>query len=380
MKLYVGTYKKYNEGSIKGAWLDLDKFKNADEFYRACKRLHRDERDPEFMFQDVETDPGCDWQEGLYSESSIPREYWTLKAEAAKENGETAERIGEVTINEERHGVEIRFASMPSEDVRNDLKANGWRWSKFSRCWYNRDTDENRATAERIASAKIEGNAPGTDGGKFVNPAAADKEWKDEQTAIIAEYRKHLEANKAHLWNHDVERHLKGIAAVVKLENGEWMEIERPSIETRHCEGEDDGRGRSMEAAQAGCDYFKTERGWKRTNLHGFDKHIVATVGRKALRSKALVTQIGDKRGTCEYELCKYLYQYGVPGSVRIGSYIKGYPNTHNPDGKPITEENARRIRRAYAHVRRDFRRRLDAYWRRFGASKLYTWTYWTEA
>ena len=27
---------------------------------------------------------------------------------------------------------------MPSESVRNRMKANGWRWSRFSKCWYNR--------------------------------------------------------------------------------------------------------------------------------------------------------------------------------------------------------------------------------------------------
>ena len=61
MKLYVGTYAKYNSGDLSGAWLDLDRFANAEEFEAACKRIHRDEHDPELMFQDVETDPGCDW-------------------------------------------------------------------------------------------------------------------------------------------------------------------------------------------------------------------------------------------------------------------------------------------------------------------------------
>ena len=32
MKLYCGTYAKYNEGSLKGEWVDLDNFSNADDF------------------------------------------------------------------------------------------------------------------------------------------------------------------------------------------------------------------------------------------------------------------------------------------------------------------------------------------------------------
>lgn len=54
-KIYVGTYKKYNEGSIFGEWLNLSNYNDLEEFYNACKELHKDEHDPEFMFQDYET-------------------------------------------------------------------------------------------------------------------------------------------------------------------------------------------------------------------------------------------------------------------------------------------------------------------------------------
>lgn len=62
--VYVGTYRKYNEGSIFGGWLKLSDYANAEEFYDACKELHKDETDPEFMFQDYEGFP-----QSLYSES-----------------------------------------------------------------------------------------------------------------------------------------------------------------------------------------------------------------------------------------------------------------------------------------------------------------------
>lgn len=62
--LYVGTYAKYNNGNIQGAWLDLTDYPDAEDFYKACKELHADEHDPEFMFQDFENFP-----KSLYSES-----------------------------------------------------------------------------------------------------------------------------------------------------------------------------------------------------------------------------------------------------------------------------------------------------------------------
>lgn len=58
--IYVGTYAKYNSGSIDGAWIDLTLINSHNEFYSLCADLHEDEDDPEFMFQD--------WQ-------SIPDEY-----------------------------------------------------------------------------------------------------------------------------------------------------------------------------------------------------------------------------------------------------------------------------------------------------------------
>jgi antirestriction protein len=55
--IYVGTYGKYNSGSIEGAWLKLRDYKTIDEFYAACKKLHSNEHDPELMFQDFEDIP-----------------------------------------------------------------------------------------------------------------------------------------------------------------------------------------------------------------------------------------------------------------------------------------------------------------------------------
>jgi antirestriction protein len=64
VSLYVGTYRKYNDGNLYGAWLDLTDFADADKFLDACYDLHKDETDPELMFQDYEGFP-----KELYSES-----------------------------------------------------------------------------------------------------------------------------------------------------------------------------------------------------------------------------------------------------------------------------------------------------------------------
>ncbi|EBP8608397.1 antirestriction protein ArdA, partial [Salmonella enterica] len=55
--VYVGTYHKYNCGSIFGKWFDLTEFDGREDFYEACQALHADEWDAEFMFQDWEGIP-----------------------------------------------------------------------------------------------------------------------------------------------------------------------------------------------------------------------------------------------------------------------------------------------------------------------------------
>ena len=71
-RLYVGTYAKYNGGSIKGQWLNLEDYADKDAFLAACAELHKDEADPELMFQDFEGFP-----RSYYSESSVSDELFT---------------------------------------------------------------------------------------------------------------------------------------------------------------------------------------------------------------------------------------------------------------------------------------------------------------
>jgi antirestriction protein len=70
-RVYVGTYAKYNSGSIAGAWLDLEDYGDAESFASACRALHADESDPELMYQDYEGFPRV-----FYGECSIDPAVW----------------------------------------------------------------------------------------------------------------------------------------------------------------------------------------------------------------------------------------------------------------------------------------------------------------
>lgn len=68
-RLYVGTYAKYNSGALNGDWLDLDDYSDKEAFLEACKELHKDEADPEFMFQDFEGFPRELYNEGYVTDA-----------------------------------------------------------------------------------------------------------------------------------------------------------------------------------------------------------------------------------------------------------------------------------------------------------------------
>ena len=92
MKLYVGTYAKYNSGSIFGKWLNLDDYSTRDDFLRACKELHKDEPNPELMFQDCEYEN--ELEKKFYSESHIDESYWDYK-EALEQSCLNADIVAE---------------------------------------------------------------------------------------------------------------------------------------------------------------------------------------------------------------------------------------------------------------------------------------------
>lgn len=86
----------------------------------------------------------------------------------------------EITENEEKDGLEIRFPGKPAAAVLDSLKANGWRWSRFSSCWYTRRTAAAREFAESLTgdSSNAEGGgepAPAAPSAKSAGKAVSDE-------------------------------------------------------------------------------------------------------------------------------------------------------------------------------------------------------------
>lgn len=99
-KVYVGTYRKYNNGSIQGDWLDLEDYDNKAEFYDACRELHSDEDDPELMFQDWEEIPSR-----YITESSIEEDLWDWLKLSPQER-----EIASTYLEEVDHSADLEVA------------------------------------------------------------------------------------------------------------------------------------------------------------------------------------------------------------------------------------------------------------------------------
>ena len=89
--VYVGTYAKYNEGSLFGMWVDLTTFHDYDDYTEFCEAIHADEKDPEIMLQDYE----C-FSRDLYNESGIDEDDFNKIVGLA----EAVEAYGEDMVNE----------------------------------------------------------------------------------------------------------------------------------------------------------------------------------------------------------------------------------------------------------------------------------------
>lgn len=59
-------------------------------------------------------------------------------------------------LNDEKNGVELYFTDKPSEEIRTQLKSNGFKWSRFNKCWYAKQNANSLNLAEQLSNGSIE--------------------------------------------------------------------------------------------------------------------------------------------------------------------------------------------------------------------------------
>ena len=60
-----------------------------------------------------------------------------------------------MAINNQFNGIELTFAGKPAEEIREAMKAAGFRWHKQKKLWYAKKTAERLALAEKLSGDQV---------------------------------------------------------------------------------------------------------------------------------------------------------------------------------------------------------------------------------
>lgn len=325
-KVYVGTYKKYNEGNLDGGWIALTDCKNYAAFLTACRQLHKDEQDPELMIQDCSDMPdGLSCMEWL-SEKEFDDIIEAVAAEAVPED---APRFQVIDYSEKAIAV-----VGDTRDIKDKLKALGGRFNPRLSCgagWVF--SKKLRAEVEKLLQ-----------GGKVENSEAKPK--ADEGSVWKKNLEEYLSTKK------DADYYKKHFIGAVKLNDGYYL-LGKPSIDTKFCfadEGPDYEYYKELMASEEKLKaYFLAE------NLSVIDRDIEEL---QSFRPMVVTSCWND--GCKDFASKDYHYQ-------REGD-------------APLKDEQRAELIKALQWSRTQFEKRLQTYLKRYGVSKLHTWTYWRDA
>ena len=331
-QVYVGTYGKYNSGSVAGAWIDLSDCASYSDFLAKCKDTHKDERDPEFMIQDTEGFPdGLSCMEWL-SEA----EFNDVKAAMKEEAQEEAPAPSFEVVDYSEKAIAV---TGDTRSISDSLKALGGRFNPRLSCgpgWiYSKRQEE--AVRALLGGAKT---------------ATAKKE--EAEAPYLVARREYLDTCTRRR-----EYEERTTAACVKLPEGFYL-IGKPSIENKFCfedEGPDYDLYKSLRA-----DEEKLRAYFLNANLSDFDVKL------KFLEEgddPVLVT--ADKYGS-------------NTAWIRTKQYSVDYWDAVREGWRQLTDEERKAVAAALRFVRDGFEKRLQAYLKRYGVSKIQTWTYWANA
>lgn len=106
-----------------------------------------------------------------------------------------------ITLNKEKNGIELRFDGKPSDEVREAMKNNGFKWSMKQKMWYAHMNDERIAFANSLEDGAEVVSSEATKAESFnlwdmtrTDGIGTNKDEKLDNVAIAALCRKHLKA------------------------------------------------------------------------------------------------------------------------------------------------------------------------------------------
>lgn len=336
-RVYVGTYGKYNSGSLAGAWINLDDCATYSDFLTKCAAAHKDERDPEFMIQDAEGFP-----DGLSILESLSEDDFNDVKAAEKEEAQGEAPAPAFTVVD--YSEKAIAVTGDTRAISDKLKALGGRFNPRLTCgagWIfsKRQEEAVRALLSGAGTTTAKAEAKKEEGAPFL---AALDEWLGAKASK-------LERDNAAKW----------YAAAVKLQDG-FLVIEKPSIENKFCFHDE------------GPDYetYKTLHK-KEENLRAyFLNHNLSDLD---ARLKWLEKE--DDPVYVDTECCSNGRVY-----LRTRQYSWDYCEARNKGFRELSVAERKQCAAAVRFVRAAFEKRIQTYLKRYGVSKIHTWTYWADA
>ena len=382
--IYVGTYHKYNEGNLGGKWLNVADYDSKEQFLEACKQLHKDEHDPEFMYQDHEYIP-----EEMCDESWVSSEIWSVLgwckqhpndvgsfSEFCEERGfptdaDSLEEYKQYCIDNGKDKAKdksknesngngkdepikgLHLESMPNGVTviadeakytfmhRKEMKECGAVWNKDAKQWQ-------ATTPESVQklTAWIKGEIT-------VNVEKGDKSEKVEK--FECDLEKFLKTEIPY-WQ---ESYRKILAAAVEVLPHVFFLIEKGKIEKSFCFGYDTF-GNSYEEAERACNAVD-EKYVKEQNMKPWNDM------EETLKQGKFYIYVGDKYEVGKLITCNHL---------STENQYHWHPNEYVTIDKEHTPDKFADVEKAVKYAKAAFEKRIDSYLKKYGTSKIKAWTY----
>lgn len=377
-RIYVGTWAKYNAGSLSGEWLSLKDYDNYSELCEVMRAIHEDESDPEPMIQDCEDFPdgfsvvsgslseeeyndilkACkeEEEEEEKEEESAGAEEETPSTESTEEEtpGNEEETPGAVTVCKySEKAIAVIGDTRPFADV---LRANGGRFNARLSCgagWIFQATKRDTIIeALKLAGAAVSesdtvparnsSNSSNRRNGSTRRNSGGYPDTAIGGQKVVIEYGEK---------RGDLEYYKSRFSTGIRFPEGVYL-FQKPRIENDFC-FRDEGPE---------YDYYKELCNDKKLLEEHFIAHNMEQVRE-------------PKEGETMYIIKD---SWSTDGRV----YIRwaNYPYSANDQiVREATEREEQEYRLQLRAVRAEFGKRVDKYLKRFGTSKLHIWSYWAD-
>lgn len=354
-QVYIGTWKKYNEGNLSGQWIDLDKINTYGDFLAKCAEIHKDEKDPEFMIQDTD-----DMPDGLNCGEWMSEQDFNDIKEALNEQDEQDEQGAKFEIID--YSEKAIAVIGDTKEIKEELKKLGGRFNPRLGCgagWIFSKKQENEL--KKLLSC-----------GK-VTTSQGEQKQKNNDLALLDEYLNEWRK----IWKDDarmMEYGRKKTSAIRRLSNGGLIDWGKPSIETSFCFGysgsDDDDANKMVHHAKTNEDYFLNE------NLKNFNYII------KKIES------LGNDEDCSGAKLYIYRDNYSRADDLNLWSYAilpfwqynEAKERNLYLDLQEANAEDIKTILETEKSERTKFEKRLHAYLKKYGLTKVRSWSFWRDA